>query len=190
MNHFDIARTTRISRRFAAAALIAAVAGSPLSALAQKYPERPIRAVQGFAVGGNADTIARLVGTEMAKSLNQPVVAEWNLARFAEVNAGWLEDYALFVALHDDLFDFFYEALPGYEEVGRRRRLQQRPAAHLQVGPGRDRVDRHRRRAARAALGPLYDLRRFDDAVVLGGNLPLTLLERVIDEYIALAATA
>ena len=25
--------------------------------------------------------------------------------------------------LHDDLFDFFYEALPGYEEVGRRRIL-------------------------------------------------------------------
>jgi hydrogenase large subunit len=27
------------------------------------------------------------------------------------------------VPLHDDLFDFFYEALPGYEEVGRRRTL-------------------------------------------------------------------
>jgi hydrogenase large subunit len=27
------------------------------------------------------------------------------------------------VPLHDDLFDFFYEALPGYEEVGRRRVL-------------------------------------------------------------------
>ncbi len=25
------------------------------------------------------------------------------------------------IPLHDDLFDFFYEALPGYEEVGRRR---------------------------------------------------------------------
>jgi hydrogenase large subunit len=25
--------------------------------------------------------------------------------------------------MHDDLFDFFYEALPGYEEVGRRRVL-------------------------------------------------------------------
>ncbi|MDQ1621033.1 MAG: hydrogenase large subunit, partial [Actinomycetota bacterium] len=25
------------------------------------------------------------------------------------------------VPMHDDLFDFFYEALPGYEEVGRRR---------------------------------------------------------------------
>ena len=27
------------------------------------------------------------------------------------------------VPLHNDLFDFFYEALPGYEEVGRRRIL-------------------------------------------------------------------
>ena len=27
------------------------------------------------------------------------------------------------VPIHDDLFDFFYEALPGYEEVGRRRIL-------------------------------------------------------------------
>ncbi|GGO87924.1 nickel-dependent hydrogenase large subunit [Wenjunlia tyrosinilytica] len=27
------------------------------------------------------------------------------------------------VPLHDDLFDFFYEAIPGYEEVGRRRVL-------------------------------------------------------------------
>jgi hypothetical protein len=25
--------------------------------------------------------------------------------------------------MHDDLFDFFYEALPGYEEVGNRRIL-------------------------------------------------------------------
>ncbi len=27
------------------------------------------------------------------------------------------------VPLHDDLFDFFYEALPGYEKVGQRRIL-------------------------------------------------------------------
>jgi len=38
---------------------------------------------------------------------------------------------------------------------------------------------------AKAALGPRFDLRAFDDAVVLGGNVPLTLLERVIDRYIA-----
>jgi uncharacterized protein (DUF885 family) len=38
---------------------------------------------------------------------------------------------------------------------------------------------------AKAELGPRFDLRTFDDAVVLGGNVPLTLLERVIDRYIA-----
>jgi uncharacterized protein (DUF885 family) len=38
---------------------------------------------------------------------------------------------------------------------------------------------------AKTALGPRFDLRTFDDAVVLGGNVPLTLLERVIDRYIA-----
>ena len=27
------------------------------------------------------------------------------------------------VPMHDDLFDFFYEAMPGYEEVGLRRTL-------------------------------------------------------------------
>jgi uncharacterized protein (DUF885 family) len=38
---------------------------------------------------------------------------------------------------------------------------------------------------AKAALGARFDLRTFDDALVLGGNVPLTLLERVIDRYIS-----
>ena len=38
---------------------------------------------------------------------------------------------------------------------------------------------------AQGALGPKYDLRRFDDAVVLGGSVPMTLLETVIDNLIA-----
>jgi uncharacterized protein (DUF885 family) len=40
---------------------------------------------------------------------------------------------------------------------------------------------------AQAALGARYDLRTFDDAVVLGGNVPMTLLETVIDGFIAKA---
>ena len=40
---------------------------------------------------------------------------------------------------------------------------------------------------AKAALGPKYDLRKFDDAVVLGGSVPMTLLETVIDDFIAKA---
>lgn len=43
---------------------------------AQTYPERPIKILQGFAPGGNADAIARAVGQEMSKGLGQPVVVE------------------------------------------------------------------------------------------------------------------
>ncbi|WDI31460.1 DUF885 family protein [Hyphococcus flavus] len=40
------------------------------------------------------------------------------------------------------------------------------------------------REKAKAALGDKFDFRRFNDAVVLGGNVPMTVLERVIDDYI------
>jgi tripartite-type tricarboxylate transporter receptor subunit TctC len=43
---------------------------------AQAYPERPIKILQGFAPGGNADNIARTLGTEMAKGLGQSMVVE------------------------------------------------------------------------------------------------------------------
>ncbi|OYY90867.1 MAG: twin-arginine translocation pathway signal [Sphingomonas sp. 28-66-16] len=36
-----------------------------------------------------------------------------------------------------------------------------------------------------AALGARYDFRKFNDAVVLGGNVPMTVLERNIDAHIA-----
>lgn len=38
---------------------------------------------------------------------------------------------------------------------------------------------------AKAALGPRFDLKAYDDALVLGGNVPMTLLEQVIDRHIA-----
>ncbi|PSJ40824.1 DUF885 domain-containing protein [Allosphingosinicella deserti] len=41
------------------------------------------------------------------------------------------------------------------------------------------------RAKAQGALGDRFDLRTFDDALVLGGNVPLTLLEAVVDRYIA-----
>jgi tripartite-type tricarboxylate transporter receptor subunit TctC len=63
-------------REFTAGGLAALLSAPFGGAFAQGWPERPIRAVQGFAAGGNADTIARLVGGEMAKGLGQPVVVE------------------------------------------------------------------------------------------------------------------
>ncbi len=41
------------------------------------------------------------------------------------------------------------------------------------------------RQKAKAELGPKFDFRRFNDAVVLGGAVPMTVLEKVIDDYIA-----
>jgi uncharacterized protein (DUF885 family) len=38
---------------------------------------------------------------------------------------------------------------------------------------------------SKAELGPKYDLRAFDDAVVLGGNVPMDVLAKNVDEYIA-----
>jgi tripartite-type tricarboxylate transporter receptor subunit TctC len=55
----------------------AAAALAPwLTAHAQAYPDRPIRMLQGFAPGGNADNIARTIGIEIGKTLGQPIVVE------------------------------------------------------------------------------------------------------------------
>jgi len=41
------------------------------------------------------------------------------------------------------------------------------------------------RDGAKAALGAKYDLRAFDDAVVLGGNVPMDVLAKNVDDYVA-----
>ena len=62
-------------RRFVAAGLTLACA-APIMASAQDFPDKPIKIYQGFAAGGNADTIARVVSAEMSKGLGQPFVVE------------------------------------------------------------------------------------------------------------------
>jgi tripartite-type tricarboxylate transporter receptor subunit TctC len=53
-----------------ASALVAA------PALAQQYPARALRIVVGFAPGGSADVLARIMGQRLAESLVQPVIIE------------------------------------------------------------------------------------------------------------------
>ena len=46
------------------------------AALAQAYPNKPIKLLLGFAAGGPLDTYTRVLAQDMATSLGQPVVVE------------------------------------------------------------------------------------------------------------------
>ena len=50
--------------------------GITAAASAQDYPNRPIKIIVGFAPGGGVDTVARLLGQELTKSLGQSIVVE------------------------------------------------------------------------------------------------------------------
>src|SRR3974390_2413041 len=55
---------------------IVALALTATCAGAQDYPNHPIRFLQGFAPGGTADTITRILSAEMERTLGQPIVDE------------------------------------------------------------------------------------------------------------------
>ena len=65
-----------ICRRLALRAGLLACALLPLSALAQNYPDKPIRIVVGFAPGGFTDVLARVVAQKLQTQLGQPVIVE------------------------------------------------------------------------------------------------------------------
>lgn len=55
---------------------IAALTMVAVSAMAQAYPNKPVRLVVPFPPAGNVDLSARIIGPELAKELGQPIVIE------------------------------------------------------------------------------------------------------------------
>ena len=71
------------SMRSAAAAAAAAIAlavsafvVAPRDAVAQTYPDRPVRFIVPFSPGGSSDLVARLMAKDVQRFLGQPVVVE------------------------------------------------------------------------------------------------------------------
>jgi tripartite-type tricarboxylate transporter receptor subunit TctC len=74
----DAMNTMKMSRRelLAGGGALTAVSMLPTAATAQAYPTRPVRFVIGFPAGGASDSVSRLVGAELSKSLGQQFVIE------------------------------------------------------------------------------------------------------------------
>lgn len=56
--------------------LSCAILVAPFAALAQTYPDRPVKLLVGFAPGTGPDIVARTVGQKLAEGLKQPVVVD------------------------------------------------------------------------------------------------------------------
>ena len=74
--------------------------------------------------------------------------------------------------------------MPGTDVVAEIERYLVMPGQALAYKVGMNRILELRERA-RAALGESFDLRRFHNVVLTGGDMPLTLLEHRVDAWIA-----
>ena len=62
--------------RFVSALLVALSSSIPTHAIAQSYPNKPIRLLVGFTPGGTADVSARVVAARMGQALGTTLVVE------------------------------------------------------------------------------------------------------------------
>lgn len=65
-----------IRRRHLLQAAAGALALPALDAFAQSYPAKPIRLIVPFTPGGSTDVLARAIGVELGRALQQPVVID------------------------------------------------------------------------------------------------------------------
>lgn len=104
------------------AAFVLAIAAVPL-ALAQAYPIRPIRLLVPLAAGSTADILSRIIGTELARELGQPVVVDNKVGAggsiaMAELARAAPDGYTIGFASQGTLvFNLALYAKPGYDSL-------------------------------------------------------------------------
>ena len=65
-----------LNKLAAAAAIIVFALGTGIDALAQSYPDRPVRVIVPWPPGGSTDTLGRIVGQRLTQLLGQNVVID------------------------------------------------------------------------------------------------------------------
>ena len=67
---------TRTQRFLSASVMGIALCAMAFSAMAQSYPNRPIRLIVPYPPGGNTDVVSRLISAKMSQKLGQPVIVD------------------------------------------------------------------------------------------------------------------
>lgn len=116
-----MARSVVPLRRLPVALFMLALLAPPVAA--QTWPSKPLKLLVPLAAGSTADIVSRIVGTELAKSLGQPVVVEnkagaGGTIAMAEVARSAPDGYTLTFASQGTLvFNQALYAKPGYDSV-------------------------------------------------------------------------
>ncbi len=91
-------------------------------ALAQNYPEKPIKVIIGFAAGGPTDVIARVLAQDMTATLGQSVIVENKAGANAKIATEYVAQAApdgytlLFASLSHNVNAIMFKK-PGYDPV-------------------------------------------------------------------------
>lgn len=113
----------RFVRRLLAMLFVGAIATSIAPARADDYPSRPIRLLHGFAAGGAADIMSRIMANGLSKRLGQPIIIEAKPGSGGNLAAGVIakaepDGYTIgLVTGAHAISGALYKALP-YESVG------------------------------------------------------------------------
>ncbi|TKW74250.1 MAG: tripartite tricarboxylate transporter substrate binding protein BugD, partial [Bradyrhizobium icense] len=119
-----------IKLALAASAVALATAVTPQTANAQAYPSRTITLVVPAAAGGPTDTVARLIGESMSKTLGQTIIVEniggaggtIGMARVAKAapDGYTISIYHIAQATHGALYDNLqYSPANDFDNIGR-----------------------------------------------------------------------
>ena len=135
---------------FRAACVVALCMAAISAALAQGYPNKPIRLMIGYAPGGSAEAGARPLARALEPLLGQPLVFEYRPG-----NAGGVAMEAIARAPNDGYTLYYFDSGPAHRGAASRQgRLQQPRLVH----PPRPRL-RQRQPARGASVHAVQDRR-------------------------------